>query len=114
VGQTGGTPPAASGVPTAEPPLAQKQLSLRGNWFRERERIAELGGFLLQVLQLALAEAFVLLCSPNVVVWYPVCAHMIHGAGDRMRRGDTRLCGAKPPLQATVKCPTGTVGTQDS
>ena len=89
-------------VSPAEPWRAQKQLWLR---LHGRELVAELGGFFLQVVHLALTETLVILRSADIIVWDLVFAHVIYGAGDLVRRGHQGLSGAKPPLQAPVKAP---------
>ena len=73
-GPTGNTPAppfgctAVSTACPAEQGCAQKQLWLQRDRLSERECIAELGGFLLQVLELALTETFVILSGTDVLV----------------------------------------------
>ena len=80
---------------------AQKQLfRLCGG-----ERVAELGRFLLSVLQRALTATCVILRSHDVIVWNSVLEHVLHGAGAPVRRSYQGVGGVTPPLQAPVQGP---------
>src|SRR3989449_8531414 len=97
----------------AEQSLAQKQLWRRGALLYRRQRVAELGGFLLQVLQLALAETFVILGGTDIMVGDLVFKHVIDGTGSLMRRRHERLGWPQSPFQPSVEGPKRAVGTDD-
>src|SRR5215831_16439320 len=78
-----------------------------------RQRVAELGGFLLQVLQLALAEPFVILGGTDVIVGDLIFEHVIDGTGYLMRRRHECLGWPKAPFQPSVEGPKRAVGTDD-
>jgi hypothetical protein len=87
---------------------AQKQLCLWADLSSRQKLVTELGGFLLSVWHLALAEAFGLLRGTASVVRHPLIAPVIPGPGDCVRRSHEG--GAKPPLQAPGERPTRAVG----
>src|SRR5262249_15422038 len=92
--------PASGTQCLAEQGRAQKQLWLPAHQFSESERIAELVGFLLSVLQLALAEALVVCLCTAIVGRHPLFKHVLHGPGDLVGGGHQGLGGAKPSLEA--------------
>ena len=77
-----------------------------------RERVAELCRFLLQVLQLALAEALGICRRPNVVVGHPMFEQVIHGPRDFMGGRYQGLCGAKPSFEASIERAKGAMGAR--
>src|SRR5262249_23328816 len=62
-----------------------------------RALVAEPGSFLLQILQLAFAEAFVVFCCSDIMGRHVVLQHVIHGTGNVMGCRHQRLRWAEAP-----------------
>jgi len=77
------------------------------------ERVAQFGGFALEVGQLALTLlGFIGLCS-DVMIVEAVLEHVVHRAGNLVGRSDNRLLGTELGALATVEGAKGRVAADD-